>query len=83
MDRPIARIFLFCILIGTVFTAPQAPASAAGGAGAGAPPNGILPIALPVHALRKFKSDFCLDIAGALKKTSTNCSAQWNRWSIW
>lgn len=43
-------IFVLCLLIGRTFSAPQPPV--APGAG------GILPIALPIHALRTFNIEF-------------------------
>lgn len=57
MDCQITSIILLCLLIGRAFSAPQAPPPAAGAAGApGA--GGILPIALPIHALRKWSLGF-------------------------
>lgn len=51
MDCPMTTIVLLCLLIGSTLSAPQqAPAPA------GAPNAGVLPIALPVHAIRKFNS---------------------------
>lgn len=55
MNRSIQSIILVCLLIGNVFTAPQNPAVATPG---GAPAGGILPIALPIHALRELNSNF-------------------------
>lgn len=53
MDARKTSIILLCLAIGRTFAAPlpqgQTPPVAPGAAGA--PPGGILPIALPIHAL--------------------------------